>query len=151
MASNKNETIAKLLSVVMLLSFVFFVYKHNNSVNEIIDNKSLEKSDKIESKVENERNDEKEKMALDISKLFPVTATAATANVPKETTQQQANNIQYKGELTPGFSKKSEKEQAQIIAETYYQKWKNLHKNNPKAYDLHDQQVLENQQLYILF
>jgi hypothetical protein len=85
-------------------------------------------------------NDEKEKTKLDISKLFPVTAPA---NVPKETTQQQANNIKYKGELTPGFSKKSEKEQSQIIAQTYYQEWKNLHKNNPRAYDLHDPQVLD--------
>ena len=85
-------------------------------------------------------NDEKEKTKLDISKLFPVTAPA---NVPKETTQQQANNVKYKGELTPGFSKKGEKEQSQIIAQTYYQEWKNLHKNNPRAYDLHDPQVLD--------
>ena len=85
-------------------------------------------------------NDEKEKMSLDISKLFPVTAPA---NVPKETTQQQANSVQYKGELTPGFSKKTDKQQADIAAQLYYNQRIELYKNNPQAYNLHDPQVLD--------
>lgn len=72
MASNKNETIAKLVSVVMLLSFVFFVYKHNNSVNAIINNKIWEKSNKIENNNEKEILKEKidEKWIASIGKYW---------------------------------------------------------------------------------